>query len=152
MAGWVVGGNYLDWQQDISWPLAEIVVWLDFELRGRMTRAVRRSWRRYRSRELLWGTNYEDFWTHLKLWDREKSLLSWAVSTHRPNRRRNAAFINDPCWAHIRFVRLCTPAAVERWVARLVRPLPLFQLQRRIIVFSPDLLHLAQPVGPVDLG
>jgi adenylate kinase family enzyme len=119
--GWVIGGNYLTWQQDISWPLADTVVWLDFELPIILRRIISRSWRRYRSRELLWGTNYEDFWTHLKLWEREKSLISWAVTTHRAQRRRYAVFLADPRWAHIRFVRLRRPEEVERWLAAQAR-------------------------------
>ena len=116
---WVIGGNYLELQQDITWSLADTIVWLDVDLRVILPRVVTRSWRRYRSRELLWGTNYEDFWTHLKLWDREKSLIAWAVSNHRALRRRYAASARDPRWAHIRFVRLRSPAELERWLNAL---------------------------------
>ena len=103
---WVVAGNDHRTAQPITWPRADLVVWLDFPLHVILPRLIRRSWRRWRTRELLWGTNTEQFWKHLKLWDPAQSLIAWQISTHRRVRARNEAEMHDQRWQHLRFVRL----------------------------------------------
>ncbi|HET7036741.1 MAG TPA: shikimate kinase, partial [Thermomicrobiaceae bacterium] len=49
-AAWVVAGNYLSQQQDVSWPAADTIVWIDLPLTTVLRRCVARSWRRWRSR------------------------------------------------------------------------------------------------------
>ncbi|MEE2834346.1 MAG: hypothetical protein VYD18_18460 [Candidatus Latescibacterota bacterium] len=80
------------------------VVWLDLSLT--LWRVVFRSWRRWRSKELLWGTNREKFWTHLMLWHTADPLLWWAWTTHEKKRCRIVASMANSQWAHLRFVRL----------------------------------------------
>jgi hypothetical protein len=113
---WVVAGNYLTRTQDILWPQAQSVVYLDLSLPLVLSRGVRRAWARWRNHELLWGTNYEHFWPHLKLWDPKDSLLAFAIQAHRSKRARFEADSADPRWAHVRFVRLRSPAHVARWL------------------------------------
>ena len=110
---WVVAGNYHRTAQPITWPRAALVIWLDLPLRVILPRLIRRSWRRWRTRELLWGTNTEQFWRHLMLWDKEQSLIAWQLSTHRRNRARNEAEMRDQRWSHLRFVRLRSPREIE---------------------------------------
>jgi adenylate kinase family enzyme len=83
---WVAAGNYTSYR-DAFWPRADTGIWLDFPLRITLPRLVRRSWRRYRSKELLWGTNYDRFWPMFKLWDTKASLLSFTVAWHGRRRR-----------------------------------------------------------------
>ena len=113
---WVLSGNYITNQAEVSWPLADQVVWLDLPLRVVLPRVVRRSWRRYRDRELLWGTNRERFWQHLKLWDPGQSLIAFAITAHRGKRQRYAEMMADPRWAHIDFVRLRSRAEIDAWL------------------------------------
>ncbi|HYM14449.1 MAG TPA: hypothetical protein VEZ14_02695 [Dehalococcoidia bacterium] len=113
--GWVIAGNYSR-QMDITWPLAEMVVWLDFPLRLTVPRVLRRSWRRWRRGEFLWGTNRERFWPQLKLWSPQSSLVAFNVKWHRPGRRRYEAAMADPAWRHITFVRLRRPGEVRSWL------------------------------------
>lgn len=120
---WVLAGNY-SVQQDVSWPAADTVVWLDLPLTTALRRCTARTWRRWRRQELLWGTNREDFWAHLMLWNPEKSLISYTITRHRSRRRDFQASIDDPAWEHINFVRLRSPEEVERWFAS-VAPLRL---------------------------
>lgn len=117
--GWVVAGNYTTQQQDISWPRADTVVWLDVPLPLVVTRVLTRSFGRWRRRELLWGTNQEKFLPHLKVWDEEESLVAWAVRHHLPRRRYFEQAITDPQWAHLDFVRFTSNGAATKWVARL---------------------------------
>jgi adenylate kinase family enzyme len=112
--GWVIAGNYFTQTQELTWPRAETVVYLDHPLPLVLWRVLARSWRRWRSREVLWGTNTESFWKHLSSW--EDSLLVWAVRTHDKHRRRWPELVTDPRWAHVRFVRLCSQRETDRWL------------------------------------
>jgi adenylate kinase family enzyme len=121
---WASSGNYLSHgAQDILWPLADTLIWLDMPLTTVLPRVVSRSWRRWRDDELLWGTQRESFWKHLKLWDTEESLISFAIRYHRPKQRQYAAEFADPRWEHLRKYRLRSPRAVEAFVAACDRDL-----------------------------
>lgn len=73
--GWVVAGSYTSFSQRLIWPRLQTVVWLDLPLPQLLWRVITRSWRRWRTKELLWGTNYERFWPQLMVWRKEESLL-----------------------------------------------------------------------------
>ncbi len=121
---WTSSGNYFRHATpDILWPLADTLIWLDMPLRAVLPRVVRRSWRRWRDDELLWGTQRENFWDHLKLWNKE-SLIHFAIRYDRPKRRAYAAEFADPRWAHLQKYRLRTPRAVASFLeaAQASRP------------------------------
>ena len=103
---WVVAGSYSGFSQRSYWSRLETVIWLDLPMLVLLKRHLARSWRRARSRELLWGTNVEGFWEHFLVWRKEKSLIYWIVTQHGRKRRQMRAWIADERWAHIRFVRL----------------------------------------------
>ena len=63
--------------------------------------------------ELIWGTNYERFWTHFMVWRPHDSLLGWIITQHARKRRDMIAYMSDPRWGHIRFVRLRSSREVE---------------------------------------
>jgi hypothetical protein len=115
----VVASSYAGFTRRLCWPRVHTVVWLDLPLPLILWRVVSRSWRRWRSKELLWGTNREDFWRQLMLWCGEDSLLWWALNTHGPKRERLLAEGVYPQWSHIRFVRLTSVQEVDTFV-RLV--------------------------------
>ncbi len=120
--GWAMDGNYQSSLGDLTLAAAGTIVWLDLPLHVTLRRTVARSWRRWRRSELLWGHSRERFWPHLLPWD--QSLIWWTLKSHRRRRRRYAQAMADSRWAHIRFVRLRSSAAVERWFAqaRLAEP------------------------------
>lgn len=111
---WVVAGNYSTHSRAVFWPRLETVVWLDYPLPLILRRVVARSYRRWRTNELLWGTNRERFWRQFSHRD---SLLWWAVKSQRSRRRRLESTIADPQWGHISFTRLRSPRQAERWLA-----------------------------------
>ncbi|MGB1013324.1 MAG: adenylate kinase [Nannocystaceae bacterium] len=113
---WVVAGSYSEFCQRVFSPRLQTVIWLDMPLARIVARVLTRAWRRQRSGELLWGTNTERMWPHLKVWH-EDSLVRWAVTQHRRKQRWMLAQIFDPMWAHIRFIRLRSPAEVDALVA-----------------------------------
>lgn len=85
---WVMAGNYLKQQQDVSWPVADTIIWLDLPLPTVLRRCVLRTWRRWRNGDVLYGgTNRENFREHMMLWNSEKSLISYTARTHRSRRR-----------------------------------------------------------------
>lgn len=102
---WLVAGNYTSYSQRLIWPKVETIIWLDLPLSKLTFRLLRRSWKRWRKKELLWGTNTEEFWPHLAIW-RKDSLLRWLWKTHRLNQEQTLAAMKDPRWAHINFIHL----------------------------------------------
>lgn len=113
---WVMSGQYHRHTAATTWPSLQTVVWLDFPVTVTVPRIVRRSWKRWRSGELLWGTNTESFFGQFKLWSRD-SLITYTVLYNRRNRRRYLDATADPRWAHIRFIRLRSPGEVATFVA-----------------------------------
>lgn len=112
---WVMAGNYSA-QQDLSWPVADTVIWLDLPLATVLRRCVGRTWRRWRSQELIWGTNRESFWRHIMLWNPEKSLIAFTAKTYRRRRRMLLECAHDPRWSHLTFIRLRTPDAIAAFL------------------------------------
>jgi len=113
---WVVSGNYFRHTSANLWPRVQTIVWLDLPLRVLLPRIFMRSWRRSRRKELLWGTNTEVFWRQLKLWDPDVSLFAYALRGRKRQDARLLAAISDPALAHIRFIRLRSPAEIEAFV------------------------------------
>lgn len=112
---WVMAGNYTRHQMDVSWPRADTVIWLDLPLPTILRRVSRRIWQRWRTHEDLWGTsNREDIREHLMVWNPQKSLITYTITTHRRRQRTFAAATTDPAYAHLRIIRLRSPREVER--------------------------------------
>ncbi len=111
---WVVAGNYQRSSVDVIWPRVDTMIVLEVSLVTQLRRLIARSWRRSRSNELLWGTNYERLWKHFFHRD---SLLLFALRTHRKTRDRYRSMMADPEWAHIDFIHLRSPAEAARWLA-----------------------------------
>ncbi len=116
---WVVAGSYTQFSQRVFWDRLDTVVWLDLPMHQLVWRMLRRSWRRARHKELLWGTCTEKFWPQLMVWRGEESLLWWIVTQHGRKRRQMQAFMADPRWSHIRFVHLRSTREITRWVQGL---------------------------------
>jgi len=113
--GWVVAGGYHRHTEPLLWPRVETIVWLDLPLRTSTWRILKRSWRRSREKELLWGTNQEKFWPQLKFWDAD-SLVTFTWKNHRSRRRRYEAAMADPRWPHIKWVRLRRQRELDAWL------------------------------------
>jgi adenylate kinase family enzyme len=114
---WVVDGNY-SVVRDLVWGRADTVVWLDLSRRVVMRRVVARTMRRMLLRVELWNGNRERP-ANLVRRTPEENIVLWAWTTHPTNRERYQAAMADPAWAHLRFVRLGSPAEVEAWAASL---------------------------------
>jgi hypothetical protein len=111
---WAVAGSYNRISERLIWPRTETAIWLDFSLPLVLRRLLVRSWRRWRNKELLWGTS---FWSQFY---RRNALLFGAMRFQRGGRRRWVRRMADPGWSHVNFVRLRSPAELERWLAKAV--------------------------------
>jgi adenylate kinase family enzyme len=109
---WVVAGSYSTFSQRVFWGRLQTLIWLDLPVPQLLWRSLARSWRRWRSRELLWGTNHESFWRQMMVWRKQDSLVWWIVTQQRRKRQAMRAAMADPTWSHVRFIHLRSSAAV----------------------------------------
>ena len=112
---WVCDGNYSA-VRPIVLARTDTVVWLDLPLRVCLWRVVRRTLRRYRTKEDLWGTGNRE--TLLRQFGRD-SLIWWVLSTHRRRQRDYEARFADPSMAHLEVRRFRSSKAAETWLAAL---------------------------------
>ena len=91
---WLIAGSYEEHVRATVWEDINLIIWLDIPILVILGRLIKRSWRRWRTRELLWGTNYENFFRHFRIWSND-SLLFWAVTQHAKKRTRMLAVIGE---------------------------------------------------------
>jgi adenylate kinase family enzyme len=97
---------------------ADLMIWLDLPRRVSMFRAVRRTLRRRRRREVLWNGNVERPLWHI-LVDPEH-IIRWAWTSHPGTAQRvDLARQERP---ELPVVRLRSAAEVDRWLGRLSAP------------------------------
>ncbi len=118
---WVVAGSYSGTSLVHVWPNVQSVVWLDLPRWRLVLRVLRRTWRRARTRELLWGQVRERFWPLLMVWRGEQSLLWWIWTQHARKRDEMRAWMNEARFAHIRFVRFERAVDADDWVEGLAQ-------------------------------
>ena len=107
--GWVVDGNYSTRLGTLVLDRADQIVWLDLPLRTTFPRVLRRTLRRLRTREVIWGTNRESF--RSAFFSRD-SILLYSVRAHRRFRRSREQLL-----AGYPHVRLRSTREVERYLA-----------------------------------
>ena len=112
-AGWVIDNDYRRKIGTYVLEHADTVVWLDLPLHVCLGRLWRRTSGRIRTGEQLWNGNRESW--RGAFWGRE-SLFVWAIRKHISQRRSVPEVLRRPEFAHLRVVRLRTPAAVEAWL------------------------------------
>jgi len=111
---WVVDGNYGK-VRDIVWGRADTVVWLDYSFTRIFLRLLWRTFRRVITREKLWSGNRES----LALAFSKDSILLWAITSYPKRKKSFPKLMEDPEYAHIRFLRHGTPRETEEWLESL---------------------------------
>ena len=111
---WAVAGNY-HIVRDLIWPRAEAVIWLDYPLWTIFWQLTRRTFKRWWTQELLWGTNRENLWVHFKLWSQD-SLYHWLFKTYWRRKRETPQLLSEPRNAHLTVFRFKSPREAEEWV------------------------------------
>lgn len=112
---WVIDGNYSK-ARDIVWGRADTVVFLDLPRWRVMAQLIPRTLSRVITGAELWHGNRER-WTNLVSAQPEENILLWSWTTHHKQRERWEAAMDDPTWAHIAFVRICSRSESRSWLA-----------------------------------
>jgi len=113
--GWTICGNYSA-LRDLIWPRADTVVWLDYPMRIVLWRVVLRSVRRCITREALWAGNVE---TWRKTFFSNDSIIVWAWTSWRKQRRDYSKQFRSPVYKGIRKFRFRSPEETRNWVDRI---------------------------------
>lgn len=116
---WVVAGNY-HVVRDLVWQKAEAIIWLDYPFWIIFNQLTWRTFRRWWTRELLWGTNREPFWIHFKFWSQE-SLYHWLFKTYWRRKRETPALLVLPEHRHLKLIHLKHPREAETWLESMQR-------------------------------
>jgi adenylate kinase family enzyme len=111
---WVIDGTCEREVGDFVSGQADLIVWLDLPLAVKLVRLFRRSWRRVRTREVLWNGNVE---TWRDVFVGRGAVLVHPLRTHFRQRRR---MLSRSDYAKI--VRLRNTHDVEVWLSSLRPP------------------------------
>jgi energy-coupling factor transporter ATP-binding protein EcfA2 len=114
---WVTDGNKSA-VRDLVWPRADTVVWLDYPLAVSLWRLARRAlWRTsVLKKQAAAGGGRGSF--AAQLWLAATGVLT-ALQSHRGQRRRYPGLFAEPTNRHLAVVRLRSPRATRRWLARV---------------------------------
>ena len=111
---WVVDGNYLH-LRDLVWPLADTIVWLDYERSVVMRRVIWRTLRRSLRREVLWSGNRESI---VRAFGRD-SIVKWAWETFDDRRATYSLLLGVESPPHLAVEHHRTPDETAQWLATL---------------------------------
>jgi len=109
---WSVAGNY-HIVRDLIWPKAEAVIWLDYPFMTVFWQLSRRTFKRWWTRELLWGTNVELLSVHFKIWSQD-SLFHWLLKTYWRRKREIPTYLAE--YPHLQLVRFAHPKETQKWL------------------------------------
>jgi adenylate kinase family enzyme len=120
---WILCGNYARHCQDLTFPRATAIVWLDYSFPLTFWRALKRTVRRVVTGEACCNGNRE---TLRKALLSRESILVWVIQTHGSNRRAYPLRFARPENAHLRVLRFRSPRETEAWTKTLseARPVP----------------------------
>jgi adenylate kinase family enzyme len=115
---WVIDGNKKA-LRDLIWPRADTVVWLDYPFAVSVWRLGKRALRRTsRVTEQRADDGAPRSGRLLQLARAARGVLT-ALRSHRGQRRRYPRMFAEPQHRHLAVVRLRTPRATRRWLARV---------------------------------
>ncbi|MCC6301075.1 MAG: adenylate kinase [Anaerolineales bacterium] len=114
---WIVAGNY-SVVRDLIWSQAEAVIWLDYPFILVLKRLTRRTFNRWWTQELLWGTNREPLWVHFKLWSPD-SLFHWLFRTYWRRKYETPKVLSLPQHRHLQLIHFKHPREAEAWLEGL---------------------------------
>jgi hypothetical protein len=118
---WVTDGNKLA-VRDIVWPRADTIVWLDYPLAVSLWRLGKRAVRR--TSAIKAGASGEEASSSGGSGIAKQLLLAakgvtTALRSHRGQRREYPVLFAKPENQHLAVVRLRSPRATQRWLARV---------------------------------
>ena len=110
-SSWVIDGTCEREAGDFVSSRADVIVWLDLPLAVKLLRLLRRSWRRVRTREVLWNGNVE---TWRDVFVGPDPVIAHPLRTHFRHRRQMLARLNQTL-----IVRLRSTSEVNAWLSSL---------------------------------
>lgn len=111
---WVVAGNYASRAQDILWPRADTIIWLDMPFWINFWMLIRRTFTRALSGEEICNGNKE---TLLKQFFTKNSILWWFLKTFHKNRVRYGRQVANPAaFPGVTFIRLGSYAETSQFM------------------------------------
>jgi adenylate kinase family enzyme len=114
---WVTDGNKSA-VRDIVWPLADTIIWLDYPLVVSLWRLARRAVRRTAVLKTETGEAGEAASLSAQMLMAARGVLK-ALRSHRGQRRMYPKMFAEPQNQHLCVVRLRSPRAARRWLARV---------------------------------
>lgn len=113
---WVIDGNYTsEGIQDLLWPVADTLVWLDPPKHVVMARITRRTMSRWLTRAELWNGNREPITGPFRI-DPEKSMIRWAWTRYDLVKEKYEGMLARPEAVHLRVYRLETNAELDAFL------------------------------------
>jgi adenylate kinase family enzyme len=101
---WVLDGNYTR-TIPVKWKEVQLVIWLDPSFIRTILRVTKRTIHRSLTQEEIWpGTGNRE--SLRKAFLSKDSIIWWAITTHRNNRKKYGSIISSPAYSHISFIRL----------------------------------------------
>jgi hypothetical protein len=79
---------------------------------------TRRTFKRWWTQEVLWGTNVEPFFVHFKLWSQD-SLFHWLFKTYWRRKREIPALLSQAEYAHLELIRFRHPKETAQWLEEI---------------------------------
>ena len=113
---WVTDGNKRA-VRDLVWPRADTVVWLDYPFAVSLWRLAKRARRRTSTLRAQAGENGRTDVQYRQLLLAARGVLT-ALRSHAGQRREYPRMFADPANRHLAVVRLRSPGAARRWLAR----------------------------------
>ena len=113
---WILAGNY-EAQQDISWPRADTLIWLDYSLARTFGQLARRTVKRMFHQDEVCNGNRES----LSLLFSKDSIILWLFRSYDQKRQEYGAVFDHP-ETHPQFkklVRLKSPMETKKFLTSL---------------------------------
>lgn len=108
---WIISGNYSRLSH-ITWPKADMVIWLDFPLYILLWRTLKRSVVRSFTKEKCCGDNHESF---SRLFSKE-TIFYWVMRSYHRRKKSYGAYFKDPSDKPHTLVHLKTMGQVNSFI------------------------------------
>jgi adenylate kinase family enzyme len=110
---WIVDGSY-DEVREIVWLRTQMVLWLDYRPALVFWRLGWRTVRNLVTQRELWASGNRQTINEAIS---PNSLLARTIKSCRQKRLKFAAWMNEPTYRHIDFIRLTAPCQAEQWLS-----------------------------------
>ena len=114
---WVLDGNYTR-TIPVKWKQVQLVIWLDPSFVRTVLRVTKRTIHRSLTQKEIWpGTGNRE--SLRKAFLSKNSIIWWAITSYRSNRKKYSSMISSPAYSHICFIRLNSRTGVASFLEGL---------------------------------